>query len=145
MRLWLFVLMFALLAGSATAQQVPTASEDPVAAAPFRLGVLAFAPRISLTNLGVDTNVFNTPADEQSDFTFAVKPGTDMFLRTGRGLVTVSGNLEYVYFNKFEAERSFNSDVFGRYEFRFNRFRPYASAGWLDTCLLYTSPSPRDS
>ena len=42
MRLWLFVLMFALLAGPAMAQQVPTASEDPVANAPIRLGALAF-------------------------------------------------------------------------------------------------------
>jgi hypothetical protein len=133
MRLSLFVLMFALLAGPAQAQQVPTASEDPVATAPFRFGALAFDPRFALTSLGVDTNVFNTATNPQSDFTFGAKPGTDMFLRTGRGLVTVSGNLEYVYFHQFETERSFNSDVLGRYEFRFNRFRPYASASWLDT------------
>jgi hypothetical protein len=133
MRLWLFVLMFVLLAGPAAAQQVPTASDDPVANAPIRLGALAFDPRIALTSLGVDTNVFNSATDPQSDFTFGLKPGTDMYLRTGRGLLTVAGNLEYVYFNEFEAERSVNSDVLGRYELRFNRFRPYGSASWLDT------------
>jgi len=133
MRFSLFVLMFALLADPAQAQQVPTASEDPVADASIRLGAVAFDPRFRLSSLGVDTNVFNSVSNPQSDFTFGVKPGTDMFLRTGRGLLTVSGNLEYVYFHEFEAERSVNSDVLGRYEFRFNRFRPYGSASWLDT------------
>ena len=133
MRFWLFVLMFALLAGSATAQQVPTAADDPVANARFHFGVIALDPRFAVTSLGVDTNVFNSGFNEQSDFTFGVKPGTDMFLRTGRGLLTVRGNLEYVHFAEFESERSVNTDVLGRYEFRFNRFRPYASASWLDT------------
>lgn len=125
--------MFVLLARPASAQQVPTASEDPVAAAPIRLGPFAFDPRVTLTNLGVDTNVFYSSSNPESDFTFTLKPGTDMFLRTGRGLLTVSGNLEFVYFSEFESERSTNSDVLGRYEFRFNRLRPYASASWLDT------------
>jgi hypothetical protein len=125
--------MFALLAGSAAAQQVPTATDDPVAAAPIRFGAVAFDPRLALTNFGVDTNVFNTVDDPQSDFTFALRPGTDMFLRTGRGLLTVGGNVEFVYFHEFETERSINSNVRGQYEFRFNRFRPYVSAGWLDT------------
>jgi hypothetical protein len=133
MRLRLFVLMFVLLAGSAAAQQAPTISDDPVATAPIRIGALGLDPRLTLTNLGIDTNVFNTRDNPQSDFTFALKPGTDLFLRTGRGLVTVSGNAEFVYFNEFETERSINSDVRGQYEFRFNRFRPYASASWLDT------------
>jgi hypothetical protein len=133
MRCSLFVLMFVLTAVSAIAQQVPTAAEDPVTNARFRFGALAFDPRFAVTNVGVDNNVFNSATNEQSAFTFAVKPGTDMFLRTGRGLLTVSGNLEYVYFSEFESERSVNSDILGRYEFRFNRFRPYASASWLDT------------
>src|SRR6185436_16322443 len=102
MRYSLFVLMVAFFAGRAQAQQVPTASEDPVAAAPIRFGAFAFDPRFALTSLGVDTNVFNSPTDPQSDFTFGLKPGTDMYLRTGRGLLTVSGNLEYVYFHEFE-------------------------------------------
>ena len=125
--------MFVFRAGSASAQQVPTATEDPVAEAPIRLGALAFDPRVALNSLGIDTNVFNSVANPQSDFTFALKPGTDMFMRAGRGLLTVSGNAEFVYFHEFETERSINSDVMGRFELRFNRLRPYASASWLDT------------
>lgn len=133
MRIWTVVLMVGLLARSAAAQQVPTADEDPVAEAPVRFGVLAFDPRIALTQLGVDTNVFNSSDDPQSDFTFSVVPGTEMFMRTGKGLLTLDGELEFVYFAEFEAERSVNSSIFGQYELRFARMRPYVSASWLDT------------
>jgi hypothetical protein len=125
--------MLVFVETSASAQRVPTSSDDPVAEARIRIAAFAFDPRVVLTNLGTDTNVFNTIENPQSDFTFALKPGTDVFLRTGRGLVTLSGNVEFVYFSEFESERSINSDVMGRYDFRFNRLRPYASASWLDT------------
>jgi hypothetical protein len=125
------MLMFGLLASHAAYAQTPT--DDPFGEASIRIGAVAFDPRIVLTNFGVDTNVFNSVENPQSDFTFALKPGTDMFIRTGRGLLTVSGNIEFVYFGQFESERSANSDVLGRYEFRFNRLRPYVSASWLDT------------
>ena len=80
------VLVF--LARPTAAQQVPTATEDPVADAPVRLGFVAFDPRIALTQLGVDTNVFNSVENPQQDFTFGIRPGADMFMRTGRGLLT---------------------------------------------------------
>lgn len=125
------ILMFGLLVSHTAYAQVPT--DDPFAEAAIRVGVLAFDPRVVLTNFGVDTNVFNSFENPQRDFTFGLKPGTDMFMRTGRGLFTLTGNLEFVYFAEFPSERSINSDVLGRYEFRFNRLRPYVSASWLDT------------
>ena len=123
----------ALFARPAAAQQVPAPSEDPVAEAPVRFGVVAFDPRIGLTQLGIDNNVFNSVSNPQSDFTFTVVPGTEIFLRTGRGLLTLDGELEFVHFGEFKSERSVNSSIRGQYEFRFNRLRPYVSASWLDT------------
>ena len=116
---------------AAFAQQVPT--DDPVGEAPVRIGVVGLAPRVRLTNLGVDTNVFNTVDDAQRDFTFTVSPATDLWLGTGRGLLTVSGGVELVYFQEFDSERSVNSNAMGQYQFRFNRLRPYASASTLNT------------
>jgi hypothetical protein len=129
----LAVVFMMAFADAALAQQVPSTSEDPVAEAPVRFGILAFDPRLGLTDFGWDTNVFNSNTNAQRDFTFTLVPGTAMYLRTGRGLFTADGQLELVYFSQFESERSVNSDVFGQYEFRFNRMRPYASASWLDT------------
>ena len=132
MRCAVLIGMLALLVpASAFAQQPPT--DDPVANAPIRLGAFGVAPRVRVTDLGVDTNVFNTVDDPQRDFTFTLSPGTDVFLRTGRGLLTVSGRVDMVYFSEFATERSVNTTASGQYEFRFNRIRPYAAVSTLNT------------
>ena len=42
-------------------------------------------PTISLTNIGIDHNVFNDPPDKdpKEDFTFTVTPASDFWLRLG--------------------------------------------------------------
>ena len=124
-------MLYALsFSGAAYAQQVPT--DDPVASAPIHLGAVGIRPRFVLGSAGVDTNVFNSVDDPQSDFTFTTSPGADLYLRTGRGLLSVSGQLDYIYFQEFETERAVNSNATGEYEFRFTRMRPYASARTLN-------------
>ena len=126
-------LLAVLLSVPAFAQQVPSSVDDPVAEAPVRFGVLALDPRIGLTQLGVDTNVFNSASNPQTDFTFTVVPGTELWMRTGRGLLSIDAQLEYVYFHEFDTERSTNSFASAQYEFRFNRMRPYLSGSTLNT------------
>jgi hypothetical protein len=122
-----------LLSQAAYAQQVPVAADDPVADARFRFGAIALEPRFGVQNVGIDSNVFNTTSDEQRDFTFTITPGTQLFMRTGKGLLTIDGEAGFVYFNEFSSERSVNSSVRGQYELRFNRMRPYVSAYSLNT------------
>ncbi len=74
------------------------------------------------------TLLVSAPASAQQ-----ISPATDLWLRTGRGLLTFSGGLDLVHFNKYSTERSVNSHASGQYEFRFNRLRPYASARTLNT------------
>jgi hypothetical protein len=128
---YVLVVSFVFLLGSSTAlaQQQP----DPVAEAPIRLGVVGLAPRFSITNLGVDTNVFNSVTDSQRDFTFTGSPSLDLFMRTQRGLLSVSGRVEFVYFNKFDSERAVNGGGSAQYEYRFNRVRPFVRFGGLNT------------
>ena len=71
------------VAGSAAAQEPP----DPMDEAQVQLGPLAFTPLISLTGVGIDTNVFNTADDEKADFTATVRPEAKAWLRMGRGRV----------------------------------------------------------
>ena len=120
----------ALLAAPAGAEQQPV--EDPVAEAPIRLGVVGLEPRIAVTNVGVDTNVFNSVENPQQDFTFTASPGLGLWLRTGRGLLSVSGRADLVYFNEFETERSVNGFGDAQYEYRFNRLRPFVSFAALN-------------
>jgi hypothetical protein len=117
----------------ADGQQIPPRDNDPVAEAPLRFGPVGIEPRFRIENFGIDGNVFNTREDEQRDFTVTAAPGAEMFLRTGRGLLSLDGQVEFVYFKEFETERSINSDARGQYELRFNRLRPYASASTLNT------------
>ena len=51
-----------------------------------RIGPLFVKPTVALTNLGVDTNVFNDAASEspQSDFTFSLTPQAELYLHMGR-------------------------------------------------------------
>lgn len=122
-----------LAAFSASAEQLVTPDEDPVAAAPLRIGVLGIDPQISITNFGVDTNVFNEVSGAKSDVTFTATPAAELWLRTGRGLISLHGTADLVYFNEYKSERSLNSYAMGRYELRLNRLRPYFSASTLNT------------
>jgi hypothetical protein len=121
------------MASPAFAQQVPVPGDDPVAEAPIRIGVLGVRPRIGVYDFGVDTNVFNTETNQQRDITFTIRPGSQFFLRTGRGLLTLDGGADLVYFQEFATERSVNSSVSGQYELRFNRFRPFVAVSSVNT------------
>jgi hypothetical protein len=122
--------LFLLLVPSlATAQDQP----DPFTTARMRAGVVALTPAINLTNLGVDTNVFNEVDDPKSDFTFTVSPRSNFWIRTQRGLISLSGQVDLVYFSTYDTERSVNGFGSAQYEYRFSRVRPFASFSGLNT------------
>jgi hypothetical protein len=114
----------------ASAQEEP---QDPVADAPMRLGVAGVAPTFAITNLGVDTNVFNSTTDPRRDFTLTASPGAKVWLRTARGLVSFDGRVDLVYFARFATERSANVSGSIRYEYDFARVRPFVSYSVLGT------------
>ena len=118
------------LPASATAQ-VPSDGPEP-SAATVRVGVLSLAPRFSVGQIGVDTNVFNTVDNPQRDATATASTGTDLWLRTGRGLLMVSGDIEYVHYDRFASERAVSSSAYATYEVRFNRIRPVVRGAMRD-------------
>lgn len=131
MKRFLVILLGVLFWSNASyAQQAP--AEDPVAAAPIRLGPFGFGPRFSISNFGWDNNVFNDATNEKADFTFTTTPALDMWLRTGRGLLSLTGSLDLVYYAEYENQRAINSHATGQYEYRFNRVRPLASFSIAD-------------
>ena len=85
-------------------------TQDPWSQARVHIGPLALTPAISLTNLGIDTNVFNEPADAlpKRDFTMTVQPKTDVWLHVGRSLVSGNVTEDLVYYNTYVSERSVN-------------------------------------
>ena len=99
-----------------TAALVCTASpafaqdSDPTATARMHFGPLALTPTIGLTNLGVDTNVFNDSEDAspKQDFTLTVEPKVDLWMHFGRSLLSGTVTPEFVYYQTYSTERSVN-------------------------------------
>jgi hypothetical protein len=107
---WRSIAVAAVLAAAPVyAQDAPP--PEPDAEANVRFGPLSLKSTIALSNLGVDTNVFNeADADRpESDFTMTFSPNTDMWLRMGRTWVTGTVQIDWVYYNKFTSERAANS------------------------------------
>jgi Putative beta-barrel porin 2 len=125
-----FVVALSLNADKAAVAQEPA---DPVANAAIHLGVLGLTPRVSLTNVGVDNNVFNEADNPKRDFTFTTAPSLNLYMRTRRGLLSAGGKLDFVYFNTYRSERSVNGLGEASYEYAFNRFKPLVSFSALNT------------
>src|SRR5438034_10438142 len=67
-----------------------------------RMGPLWVSPTIGVSNLGVDTNVFNDPPGKQpkQDFTATLTPRTDLWLHVGGTWVTAALNEQIVWYQK---------------------------------------------
>jgi len=128
--------ILALLWASPAFAQAPTEPiSDPSAEAPIRFGPLSLKSTVALSNVGIDTNVFNAASDDnpQSDFTMTFTPVTDMWLRMGRTWVGGRIDVDWVYYETFAAERSMNADYLLGAARTFNRLALKGSARYLST------------
>jgi hypothetical protein len=80
-------------------------------------------PRLALSNLGVDTNVFNEPTDAnpKKDFTATITPTTDLWLRLGRSWLQATIREDIVWYQKYSSERSANASYSIAWRMRLNR------------------------
>ncbi len=109
-----------------TTVQIP---ENTPPDSPIQLGPFYVTPTFELREIGIDTNVFNDDDVKERDFTAtpsAVATGVTLF-----GPMRFTGllNTEYVWFQKFRSERSFNSTSTLRFEGFFDRLRPWVVWG----------------
>ena len=64
-----------------------------------RVGSFYLTPYLRIGTLGVDTNVFYTPTERQTDFTASGGPGLEVVRPFGsRSRLRLDGGLDYVYF-----------------------------------------------
>lgn len=101
----------------------------------MRLGPLAMKSTIGVSNIGVDTNVFNAADVDhpQRDFTLTFTPKTDLWLRLGRTWVSGNVHVDWVYYKKFASERSANSNYRLGVARAFNRLALKGAVGHLGT------------
>jgi len=130
---WRSIAVAAVLAAAPVYAQAPP--PEPDAEANVRFGPLSLKSTIALSNLGVDTNVFNeADADQpENDFTMTFSPNTDVWLRMGRTWVTGTVQIDWVYYNKFASERAANSAFRIGIDRTFNRVAVKGNARRLST------------
>ena len=90
----------------------PAASSEPdPASVRLRIGPLLLNPTLSLTNAGVDDNVFNDPtsAGPKRDFTMTVTPRTDLWMRVGASWLSGYVKEDINWYQQNASERSANT------------------------------------
>jgi len=122
---------FVFLADRASAQTV-IINEPDTSKTRLQMGPVMLNPAFELSNLGIDTNVFNQPAgQEQEDFTFTLSPRSDVWMKVGP--TWLSGNIreDLVWYQTFESERSANTSASVSWIVPLNRLRFSVGAGYL--------------
>jgi len=101
----------------------------------MRLGPLALKSTLALSNLGIDTNVFNEADVDrpQRDFTMTFTPATDLWLRMGPTWISGTIDVDWVYYNKFASERSANTNFGVGVSRTFNRLALKGGTSRLST------------
>ena len=101
----------------------------------LKIGPLWMNPSIALTNLGIDTNVFDVPASEgpQQDFTLTLTPQTDMWVRMGRTWITSTIKEDIVWYDKFASQRSVGDNYLVGWKVPLNRLTFSVRGNYVNT------------
>ena len=112
--------------------QAGLSPSEPPASVPVRLGPVALAPTLTLTNIGWDSNVFNQRSDQDppDDMIAIARPEVRAWMRLGRGRLSGRSSADFVYFHENRNERSIDVDEEARLEVPLNRIVPYVGARW---------------
>ena len=119
-----------LLSSRVDAQTQP---QETVESMPIHAGPVGLRPSLSVTNAGVDSNVFNSADNPEDDFTATIVPRIVARVRAGRLMFSYGAATDFVYFKDFKDEQSVNfaSDV--RIDASLGHLQPYISTGWVST------------
>ncbi len=120
--------LLALLPATLLAQSV-----DDDAPPRFQFGPLGLTPRVSLKDVGVDTNPLNQAVAPERSVTATLVPGVDSWLRIGRARLSAKTSVEWLYFSRSSTQRSFNLNQEARAELALNRVTPFVAGGYLRT------------
>ncbi len=106
---------------------------DPYTATRFQVGPLGITPSIALSNLGTDGNVFNESADPKKDTTAAIGPAADLVFRAGRSRLSGKATGQYLYFQEYDGQRSWNTNLDGTWRFPLVRITPFVLGSRANT------------
>src|SRR5215510_6012420 len=120
------------LATHAVAQE-PREPVEPGDDARFHWGPLRFTPTLLLSNLGVDSNVYNETTDPKQDTTAAFGPGVNFWMRPGRARLSGKATGQYLYFKTYGNQRGWDTTDELKFEIPFSRFKPFVGGSYMNT------------
>ena len=123
-----------------TALAMPVAAQTdnrrtggPRADAPMQFGPFYITPVLELSEFGVDTNVFNSRGEQQSDFTFTGGPMIDIALPLRRFVFTTETVTDFVYYHEFENQRGLNFETTLRAEVQLPKLSLFVADMFIHT------------
>jgi hypothetical protein len=125
----------ALLVPAVSAAQEPATPNQEIRATVRRhIKQIYFTPLWTISNFGVDSNVFHTSTDTKSDFTATLQPRIKAWVPVASRLqVSADAALDMVYYKTFASERSLDPGVTVRGDFFLHRIGLFAQDSYLAT------------
>jgi hypothetical protein len=105
----------------------------PEEAARFRFGPIRFTPVLTISNVGVDTNVFNEADDPKTDTTAVFGPRGDYWVKLGRARVIGESRIDYFFFRQYDSQRSFGTTNRARLEVPLTHLVPFVEGEYTNT------------
>lgn len=105
----------------------PASAQSETDPASLTLGPVEFRPRVVFRDVGVDTNVFNEHTNPKRDFTMTASPDLEISSHPGRLRLAATTRADFVYFQKYESERSRNATLGARADLDLTWLKPFAS------------------
>jgi hypothetical protein len=93
----------------------------------MKLGPVEFRPRLTLTNIGFDNNVFNSPSDPKRDFTLTASPDLELSMHPGRLRAVYSTRTDFNYFRTYTSERSVDRSFMARTDVDLGVLKPFVT------------------
>ncbi len=120
----------AFFAGSPAAAQE---ADDPFESARFRFGPIRFTPAIKLTNFGTDSNIFNDAENPRRDNTAAFGPEVALWMRPAGTRLSGKFGGQYLYFQEYDNQRSWNTANEVRWEVPLARLTPFIAGTYVNS------------
>lgn len=100
----------------------------------IHVGGLYLDPSLALTELGMDSNVFNETGARRSDFVLTLTPRLNVAVPIARrALVKATFGTGFTYFTRFASERSVDPQATLRGEIYARRITPFVEAGYVNS------------
>jgi hypothetical protein len=99
----------------------------------YHLGPFAISPKFALTELGVDTNVFDESVNPKRDYVIGLAPSLRAFGRFGLTQVVVDSSTDITWYSKYKSERALGRALKGRADLLVSRIRASLGGGIVQT------------